>query len=153
METLKRFSMRKFDISLALLRLLLCGEVVGGENAETTLVFVHTIDQLTMKTPNPKCRLYWWLKEFLEWDTVSHVGIFDPSCKLAPLYLLSSSPPPPLPFVSKYRSIYNIHTFYTVCNRGWGGDGVMWRAYSGIIHCVFDRIPNLQNCFTTPNKT
>jgi hypothetical protein len=26
-----------------------------------------------------------------------HVGIFDLSCKLAPLYLLSSSPPAPLP--------------------------------------------------------
>jgi hypothetical protein len=30
----------------------------------------------------------------------------------------------------------------------------MWRAYTGvIIHCVFDQIPNLQNCFTTQNKT
>ncbi len=29
----------------------------------------------------------------------------------------------------------------------------MQRAYAGAIHCVFDQIPNLQNCFTTPNKT
>jgi len=28
----------------------------------------------------------------------------------------------------------------------------MWRAYSGVTHCVFDQIPNLQNCSTTPNK-
>jgi hypothetical protein len=28
----------------------------------------------------------------------------------------------------------------------------MWRAYSEVIHCVFDQIQNLQNCFTTPNK-
>jgi hypothetical protein len=30
----------------------------------------------------------------------------------------------------------------------------MWRANSGVIHCVhvFDQIPNLPNCFTTPNK-
>jgi hypothetical protein len=28
-------------------------------------------------------------------DTVSHVGIFDPSCELMPLYLLSDLPPPP----------------------------------------------------------
>jgi hypothetical protein len=23
---------------------------------------------------------------------------------------------------------------------------------TGVIHCIFDQIPNLQNCFTTPNK-
>ncbi len=28
----------------------------------------------------------------------------------------------------------------------------MWRAYTGVVHCVFDQISNLQNCFTTPNK-
>jgi hypothetical protein len=28
----------------------------------------------------------------------------------------------------------------------------VWRASSGAIHCLFDQIPNLQNCFTTPNK-
>ena len=28
----------------------------------------------------------------------------------------------------------------------------MWRAYRGVIHGVFDQIPNLQNCFTTPNQ-
>ncbi len=35
-----------------------------------------------------KCRLYWCLIEFTiihTGDTVSHVAIFDPSCKLAPL--------------------------------------------------------------------
>jgi hypothetical protein len=30
------------------------------------------MDQITIKTPNPKCRLYWCLTG----DTVSHVGIF-----------------------------------------------------------------------------
>jgi hypothetical protein len=28
----------------------------------------------------------------------------------------------------------------------------VWRAYKGIIHCVFDQIPNLQNCFPTPKQ-
>ncbi len=28
----------------------------------------------------------------------------------------------------------------------------MWRAYTGVIHCVFDQIPNLQNCFIAPHK-
>ncbi len=27
----------------------------------------------------------------------------------------------------------------------------MWRTYKGVIHCVFDQIPNLQNCFTNQN--
>ncbi len=26
----------------------------------------------------------------------------------------------------------------------------MWSAYTGVIHCVFDQILNLQNCFITP---
>jgi hypothetical protein len=28
----------------------------------------------------------------------------------------------------------------------------VWRVYTGVTHCVFDQIPNLQNCFTTTNK-
>jgi hypothetical protein len=49
-------------------------------------------------------------------DTVSNVGIFDPSCLLLPLYLLSDLPsPPPLPKV-------NVQYISTVC--GCGGVGV-----------------------------
>jgi hypothetical protein len=45
-------------------------------------------------------------------DTVSHIGIFDPSCELAPLYsynLLTGSPPPPPTTpscVNKYGGVY-----------------------------------------------
>jgi hypothetical protein len=28
----------------------------------------------------------------------------------------------------------------------------VWRAYTGVIHFVFDQISKLQNCFTTQNK-
>jgi hypothetical protein len=56
-------------------------------------------------------------------------------------------PPPPLPCVNKYRSIQSIQ-----CVTKGGGDRIVWRAYTGVIHCVFDHIPNLENCFTTPNK-
>jgi hypothetical protein len=27
----------------------------------------QTMDQITIKTPNPKCRLYWCLIEFIDW--------------------------------------------------------------------------------------
>jgi len=47
--------------------------------------------------------------------------------------------------VNKYRGC-----IHTVCNGG-GGDQVVWRANTGV-HCVFDQILNLQNCFTTFNK-
>ncbi len=72
------------------------------------------IDQITIKRPCPKCRLYWCLIEFIDWRYSRHDYI-DPSCKLAPLYLLSSSPTL-LPCVNKYRS----STFYRVCNGGGG---------------------------------
>jgi hypothetical protein len=28
----------------------------------------------------------------------------------------------------------------------------MWRAYTGVLNCVFDQVPKLPNCFSTPNK-
>jgi hypothetical protein len=32
------------------------------------------------------------------------------------------------------------------------GDRVVWRAYTGVIYCVFGQIRNLHNCFTALNK-
>ncbi len=28
----------------------------------------------------------------------------------------------------------------------------MWRPYTGVIHCVFDQNPNLQNCIINPKE-
>ncbi len=39
------------------------------------------------------------------------------------------------------------------CATGEEGMGLQQRADAGAIHCVFYKIPNLQNCFSTPNKT
>jgi hypothetical protein len=55
-------------------------------------------------------------------DTSSHAGIFDSSCEIA--LLTGSLPPFP----------------------------VVWGVYTGVIHCVFDQIVNLKNCFSTPNN-
>jgi hypothetical protein len=49
---------------------------------------------------------------------------------LAPLYLLSSSPTPPLPCVNKYRYIHSIQ-----CVRG-GGLGYMESIYRSKILCI-----------------
>ncbi len=62
------------------------GQVPGASLAAYLLVQVNTMDEVTIKTPNPKC---WSLLVFnrvyrLEIQ-VCHVGIFGPSCELAPL--------------------------------------------------------------------
>jgi hypothetical protein len=62
----------------------------GGQY--TYAVIAVPRDQITIKTPNPKFCLYWCLIEFIDWR-YSHAGIFESSCELAHLYLLSSPPP------------------------------------------------------------
>jgi hypothetical protein len=51
------------------------------------------MDEGTVNTQNPKFCLYWCLIEFIDW-IYSHAGIFDPSCELLSLYLLSDQPQP-----------------------------------------------------------
>ncbi len=62
------------------------------------------MDQITIKTPNPSFRLYWCLIEFIDWRYSQSFGVFDPSYKLAPLYLLS--PPAPLLGMNKYSGMH-----------------------------------------------
>jgi hypothetical protein len=110
------------------------------------------MDQVTIKTPNPKCCLYWCLIE------IQSVMYFRPVMWTSnPLtFSLVHLPPPPFPvWRSAYRGMY---LYSTVCNGEGGRDRVVWRA-SGVIHCQYDQIPNLhncikkrKNCFTTPNK-
>ncbi len=104
------------------------------------------MDQINIKTPNPKCRLYLCFIEFLDWRYSQSCWYFLPllwTC--APLtFSLVPYPLPPFPvWISSGVQ-------YTVCNRR-GGDRVVWRAYAGVTDCVFDQIPNIHNCFTTPN--
>jgi hypothetical protein len=62
----------------------------------TTINNAESMDQISIKTPNPNCRLYWSLIEFVV-RRYSHVGIFDPFCELAPLLFTGSPTPAPFP--------------------------------------------------------
>jgi hypothetical protein len=76
---------------------------------------LQNMDQITT---NPKCRLYWCLIEFIDGRTVSHVGIFDPSYELAPLYpsqWFIYPPPPSLPVKST-----GVHVFIQCVGGGSG---------------------------------
>jgi hypothetical protein len=57
----------------------------AGETADRVETWLPPMNQLTIKTPNPKCRLIVVFNRVLTGDTVSNVGIFDPPCELAPL--------------------------------------------------------------------
>ncbi len=52
------------------------------------------MDEITIKTPNPKCRLYWCLIEFIDWRYSMLVFISTPLFKYFPLAssLLTGSP-------------------------------------------------------------
>ncbi len=75
------------------------------------------MDQISIKTPNPKCRLYCCLLEFVDWRNSQSCWYFTLLVNQRPSNLLtgSSAPaPPPLPCVNKYRGT----CFHTVCNGG-----------------------------------
>jgi hypothetical protein len=57
---------------------------VGAAGVAAVRAAMRPYDQITIKTPNPKCRLYWFLIEFIDWSTVSHVGIFYLLCEALP---------------------------------------------------------------------
>jgi hypothetical protein len=46
---------------------------------------IYSMDQISIKIPNPKCRLYWCLIELIDWRYSQSCGILNPSCELAPL--------------------------------------------------------------------
>ncbi len=60
-------------------------EVESGMNIRKSRV--DSMDQITIKAKasNPKCLLYWCFTEFIDWRYSMYVGIFNPSCELAPL--------------------------------------------------------------------
>ncbi len=83
------------------------------------------MDEETIKTQNPKCRLYWCLIEFIDWRYSQTCWYFRPFLwTVAPLrtFSLTSPTPPPLPKVNVQYSVWL-----------WGGGG-------GMLSCIVDHI-------------
>ncbi len=77
-----------------------------------------TMDTLTIKTPNPKCRLCWCLIEFIDWRHSQSCWYFRSALRtiapLTSLWLASSRPPLPCTWISKLYT----GSLYCVCKRG-----------------------------------
>ncbi len=111
---------------------------------------VQFIDEGTIKTTNPKCRLYCCLIEFIDWRYSQPYWYFRPLLWTDVAICTFSLTPPPLPSQSK-------RTEYTDSVWLWGVGG------GGVFSCVVDHILqefntlfltrfNQQNCYTIPNK-
>ncbi len=61
--------------------------------------WIFSIDPITIKTPNPKCRLYWCFIEFIDWRYRQSCWYLGPLLwTSAPLNFSLVHPPPPPPF-------------------------------------------------------
>ncbi len=106
-------------------RSMACGRIPGTPARTPICQIGCPMDSVTIKTPNPKCRLYWCKINFI-------VRRYNPSCwylvwtiALLTFSVVSSSP---LPCVNKYfflifsnKCTVTVYT-YTVC-KGGGGMG------------------------------
>jgi hypothetical protein len=79
------------------------------------------MDQISLKTPNPKCRLYWCLIEFYRLEIQSVMLVFsNTSSPLTASNLLPGSltpPPPPPVWIS---TVVCIHAVYNREGGIWG---------------------------------
>ncbi len=88
--------------------------VEGGAPTQLLQLQVYGLpmDQISIKTPNPKCRLYWCLIiEFIDWRYSQSCWYFRPLLwTSAHLTFSLVHLPPPLPpsCVNKYRGIYSV---------------------------------------------
>jgi hypothetical protein len=97
-----------------------------GEHPASRRRRYSPMDKLTIKTPNPKCRLYWCLIEFIDWRYRQSCRYFRPSfvnwCH-SNLFSDLPYPSPPLP---------KVKVQYTDSVRLWGG--------CRVLSCVVDHI-------------
>jgi hypothetical protein len=90
----------------------------GGSLDAYFWVWMVIMDQISIKTPNPKCRLYWCLIEFMDWR-YSQTPFRPLLWTSAPLTFSLVPPPPPL-FPVWISTGVCIHT---ACKMGGGGSG------------------------------
>ncbi len=109
-----RLQQRRHDVGRRLRRPAGQVDRAGPPGARHVWVGGHAppMDQISTKTTNPKCRLYWCLIEFID-KRYNQSGISDPSCELAPLF-----PPPPPPCVNKYRGLHSYRSRFTKSGSG-----------------------------------
>ncbi len=82
---------------------------------------MRQMDKLTIKTPNPKCRLYWCLIEFIDWRYSQSCWYFRPALwTIAPLTFSLVGLPLPIPCVNT-EQVYCIH-LNCVCYTVRGGE-------------------------------
>jgi hypothetical protein len=84
-----------------------CSLLVKNMTASPSFLHNHhpLMEQITIKTLNPKCLLYWCLVEFIDWKYNQSCWYFDPSCELAHYYLVHAPTPP-----TELSWIYHIYT-------------------------------------------
>jgi hypothetical protein len=104
-----------------------------SDTSDTKLVLqIHGPN--TIKTPKLKGRLHWCLVEFTDRATVSHVGIFDPSCELAPPQTFSLVHlPPPFPVWISTGHVFNC----TVCHSSGRGSGCVESIFRSYTLCIW----------------
>ncbi len=57
---------------------LLVSWVEEGAVRPAIVCIMEDMDQISIKTPNPKCRLYWCLIEFIDWGCSQSCWYFRP---------------------------------------------------------------------------
>ncbi len=73
---------------------------------------VPNMDKMSIKTPNPKCCLYWCLIEFIDWRYSESCVYFRPLLwTSAPLTFLLVQLPPPPQTPDTWLASYSIHSY------------------------------------------
>jgi hypothetical protein len=114
--------------------------------------FSPIMDQISIKTPNPKCRLYWCLIEFIDLRYSQSCWYFRPLLwTSAPLTFSLVHLPPCPPFPVWISTGVYFHTDSVYPGRG-GGSGCVESIYRSYTMCISPDSEPTNICFTSPNK-
>ena len=101
------------------------------------------MDQISIKTPNPKCRLYWCLIEFIDWWRNSQ------SCWYFRPLLWTSAP-----LTFSLVDLHRIPMWISTAGMCVQGEGIrLCGEHLQELYTVYlTRFRTKKNCFTNPNK-